>query len=288
MRQDPLAYFIDLYHEHGPIFNIRLVNRNITVIAGLEANQFLADVGDEVFSSEELFGGFAHEMQTDIFLVAMDGPPHKYLRKIMHHGYSRSALVPHMPKMMQIIREFSAGWGSGEDFAVFPSFQRLVTEQLGWVMAHRRTGEDFDHIRMFLRTMLFVRVLKFYPRFLLWNPAYLRAKSRVFRLAQEVLDFHRQNPPDENGRPPDAVDDILAACDENGQPFSEDMMRAAALGPFLLQLLCLPQPLRSTVITRFPATMGCPTPAIFTYHGSPRFLGSSFLARCPQPPRGAR
>src|SRR6266566_7949532 len=31
--------------------------------------------------------------------------------------------------------------------------------------------------------------------------------------------------------------------------------------PFLLQLHVHIQPLRSTVITRFPATMGCPTPA---------------------------
>src|SRR5438093_9781573 len=50
----------------------------------------------------------------------------------------------------------------------------------------------------------------------------------------------------------------------------------------LLQLLVHIQPLRSTVVTRFPATMGCPTPAIKKkYRGPPRFRGLSVLTRRP-------
>jgi hypothetical protein len=60
------------------------------------------------------------------------------------------------------------------------------------------------------------------------------------------------------------------------------------------------RPLRSTVITRFPATMGLsdsrqgPTAgylfpsAVFAPRGPPRFLCRSFHARCPLPPRRAR
>src|SRR6185295_1691586 len=47
----------------------------------------------------------------------------------------------------------------------------------------------------------------------------------------------------------------------------------------LLQLHAYIQPLRSTVITRFPATMGRPTPA--QNCGDPRFLDSSILTRRP-------
>src|SRR6266850_2731320 len=55
----------------------------------------------------------------------------------------------------------------------------------------------------------------------------------------------------------------------------------------LLQLHVHIQPLRSTVITRFPATMGCPTPAKNTC-GPPRFLDRSIPTRRLQPPRGVR
>src|SRR5262245_34125429 len=55
----------------------------------------------------------------------------------------------------------------------------------------------------------------------------------------------------------------------------------------LLQLHVHILPLRSTVVTRFPATMGCPTPAKKNC-GSPRFLDSSILTRHHQPPRRVR
>jgi cytochrome P450 len=151
----------------------------------------------------------------------------------MHRGYSRSALVPHLPKVIQIIRDFGAELSPDEPFTVFPSFQRLVTEQLGWVMANRPPGEDFYSIRLFLRTMLFVRVLKFYPRMMLWNPAYLRARSRVFRLAEAIVAFHQENPPTQDGRPANLIDDVLAASDENDQPYSDDMLRGSAIGPYV-------------------------------------------------------
>jgi hypothetical protein len=63
------------------------------------------------------------------------------------------------------------------------------------------------------------------------------------------------------------------------------------------------RPLRSTVVTRFPATMGLsdsrprPAPVMDSRRGfgvpsvgvgSPRFLDLSFPARCPQPPRKAQ
>jgi len=51
--------------------------------------------------------------------------------------------------------------------------------------------------------------------------------------------------------------------------------------PLLLQLLVYIQPLRSTVITRFPATMGCPTPATNYVAGIPG--SSTYLSLCAAP-----
>ena len=43
MARDPFGYLHRQYLEMGPIFRIRLVNRRFTVLAGLEANQLLAN-----------------------------------------------------------------------------------------------------------------------------------------------------------------------------------------------------------------------------------------------------
>ena len=87
MMNDPLSYLVSCYGQFGPIFRLRALNRNLTVMAGLEANQFLARAGDEHFGSEALFGGFAREMGTRVFLVALDGEEHRRLRKLMRRGY---------------------------------------------------------------------------------------------------------------------------------------------------------------------------------------------------------
>ena len=233
LRYDPLAYFIDLYHRYGSVFQIKVLNRNITVLAGLEANKFLAGAANEIFTSEALFGGFAQELETQIFLVAMDGVSHRHLRKLMRRGYARSAIVPHLPRMIGIVDDFCNRWQPGERVAVFPIMQRLVTEQLGWIIANRPPGEYFPDLRLFLNTILNVKVLRIYPGFMLRSPFYKRAKQRMFQLAGEVLAEHRANPPEKTGRHANLIDDLLSACDENENPYPEDFLRAAVLGPYI-------------------------------------------------------
>ena len=44
MGTDPGAFFVRCYREAGPIFRIRLFNKPYTVLAGPEANRFIARV----------------------------------------------------------------------------------------------------------------------------------------------------------------------------------------------------------------------------------------------------
>ena len=47
----PMEFFLDCYHRYGPIFHISAANQRYVVMAGLEANRFLAQDKDELFSS---------------------------------------------------------------------------------------------------------------------------------------------------------------------------------------------------------------------------------------------
>ena len=50
MGTDPGAFFVKCYREAGPIFRIRLFNKPYTVLAGPEANRFIAREGTPIYA----------------------------------------------------------------------------------------------------------------------------------------------------------------------------------------------------------------------------------------------
>ncbi len=225
----PIELFLDAYNELGPIYRVNAVNQSFVVMAGLEANRFLAQQGEEYFSSEPLFGEFAEQMGSPNFLVAMDGEPHRYMRKVMQRGYSKGGMAPHLDDFARITTERAHGWGVGSSLPVRDTLQRLVTEQLGRALTNHSSEEQFENIRIYLNTLLNVLTIKRWPRIMLRSPRYMRAKASVMDFSRQVLEEHRHYSGD---REPDLIDDLLAAVDWNGEPLAEDDLLAATIGPY--------------------------------------------------------
>ncbi|MCA9925913.1 MAG: cytochrome P450 [Anaerolineales bacterium] len=232
MFRDPLAYFVRLYHQYGPIFRIRLFNRDITVMAGIDANRFLNRDGNSILNSEMLFGSFGREFNTDIFLTAMDGPEHKHLRKQSRRGYSRSAMMPHLDQLIQIVDRYTDSLEAGDKIDVLSTLQFLVTQQLGVVIAGRTPENYFPDLQRFLNYNINVKVLRMWPELMMQMPAYKRSKARVIELGKEVLAAHRANPTSSEADAKDLIDDLLQAKDWHGEPYDEAMLLAATVGPY--------------------------------------------------------
>ncbi len=227
----PMEFFLDCYHKYGPVFHISAANQQYVIMAGLEANQFMAQDRDEFFSSEPLFGEFARQMGSANFLVAIDGAPHAHMRKVMQRGYSKSGMAPHLDCFAELTHERAQDWQVGSTIYARDQFQRLVTEQLGTALTNHSSKEHFEAIRTYLGTLLNVLVIKRQPRLMLALPAYQNARRKVMEFAQIVVDEHR-NPSPDSHHDPDLVDDLLAALDWNGKPLSEGDLLAATIGPF--------------------------------------------------------
>lgn len=230
MYNDPLHYLLRLYHTLGPIFRVQVPGRTYTVLAGLEANQFMTRGGDEYLGSGDLFGGFAAEMGTDFFLTSLDGEPHRQMRKLLRPGYSRDQVLPHLGSMVEITRRMASQWQPGQSLALLPAVQRIIVEQLGATVINHAPGEYFDDIWEFLNTMMYVKVMKIWPKSMLWRPAYRRARLRINEFARLVIQEHRENPPVNRQR--DVLDDVLAYRDANGLPVSEQGLIITAIGPY--------------------------------------------------------
>mgnify|MGYP000867406056 CR=1 FL=1 len=225
----PIEFFLESYHKYGPIFRITAANQKFVVLAGLEANRFMAQDKDEIFTSESLFGEFAAQMGSRNFLVAQDGAPHRHMRKVMQRGYSKSGIAPKLDDFVRLTTDFTHAWQPGTLIYARDQFQRLVTEQLGTGLTNHSSKEHFEAIRIYLGTLLNVLVIKRQPRLMLSLPKYKNAKKKVMEFAKLVLEEHRHNVIEHE---PDLVDDLLAAKDWNGDSLTEDDLLAATIGPF--------------------------------------------------------
>jgi hypothetical protein len=68
MGTDPAAFFMKCYREAGPIFRIRLFNKPYTVLAGPEANRFIAREGATHLRSKEFWQEFVDSLSAWDFL----------------------------------------------------------------------------------------------------------------------------------------------------------------------------------------------------------------------------
>jgi cytochrome P450 len=229
MADNPLRFFIRLYHEYGPIFRIRVLNRTYTVMGGLDANRFMISAND-TFSSKEILSAMGRELGTERLLLAMDGPAHLRRRKSQRRGYSRDSMVPQLPKIIDMATVTIKRWQPGQTVVLYKELQPLIVRQLGLILTQHDAEAYIDDIRAVMHANLFINVAQAMPVLLLKHPSYTRARARLMEFGREILEYHRTVPVEQ--RLPDLVDDLLAERDENGRALSDQEVIAETIGSF--------------------------------------------------------
>jgi cytochrome P450 len=160
MAEDILKFFVRIYHEYGPICRIRVLQDEYTVMSGPEANLFFSREGNDHFRSKEFWEGLDREMGADHSLISLDGAEHAELRQISKRGYGRSVLESRIPDAIAITQKHLDAWPIGESRPVLNAVQRIVTEQLGTIVAGTAPGDYMDDVMNFIRTLLLVYVTR--------------------------------------------------------------------------------------------------------------------------------
>ena len=94
------------YQLLGPMFRIRAAWRRYTVIGGPEAGEFMAQGLDKGhLSRERLFGSIAREFGPCDLVLKEIGPKHARLRSPLAVAYSRQVASPHVPAMVEAVRQ---------------------------------------------------------------------------------------------------------------------------------------------------------------------------------------
>ena len=230
MKNDPLQFLVQQYAQLGPVFRVKALHQTFNVLAGPDANLFMSRHGDQYLSSREPWTKFADEIDSDYFLAMLSGDDHAQMRKVIKKPYSRHVLLQRLPETITKTRELLSTWPTQKPITVFPTMQRLLAEQIGYLTLNEGPGEYFDDFVIFMRTLLNA-VLGQIPLFMLKMPSYRRAKARVLDLAQQMIDRHRQT--DSSKREPDLIDYLLEASMEHPKLLSHPELLIGAIGPYL-------------------------------------------------------
>ncbi|MBI1298949.1 cytochrome P450 [bacterium] len=234
LANDVAGYLTAQYKQLGPVFRVRALQREMVVLAGVEANLFYAQEGKNLFRSRDFWQEQDEEFGAKRSLISMDGEDHVRLRKVQRPGYARSALLENLPTAISIITQEIAGWPLSQPLPALYSIQRIVTEQLSVIAANHSAKEDLDTIITAVRTILATRVTKQHPGVLRRLPGFRKAKARFMEIGGEVIASH--SPSLREGKQPDLVDALLALHREDPDFLPASDMMTAVLGPFIAGL----------------------------------------------------
>jgi len=231
MLADPLQLMVSGYQRYGPIFRIRALHHEFTVLAGSEANQFLTGQGKDYLSVREVYESVARGMQSTNFILGHDGEKHRELRKVLRRPYSKTAVAPSIPTIIQRTQDVAQAWKNDERVLIVPMMKRLITTQLGVVLLHYDPKDYFQDLQKFFTVTAEISTTHQLPMFTLKLPAFRHTQARIFQLVDEVIAAHKARPQTPENRT--LIDDVLEAMDENGAPYPPDFLRAAIIGTFI-------------------------------------------------------
>ncbi len=231
---DLRAFFTDQYLKHGPVYEVRVFGRNIVVMAGQEANQFMMREGKSHLRTRETWAGFSSELGAANIVTGLDGAEHRRLRGAMRDGYSRQFILEHVPETVAVVERELAQLPPGRPVPAFYAMQRIMTEQVS-LLASRTSSLDYvDDVIDFINAMEMVHLSRRLPKFMMRMPRVKRARRRLELRFEQVLAAHE--PEARAGADRNLVDDLLELHRSAPDFLPDTDLFINVMGPFIVGL----------------------------------------------------
>jgi len=226
-----LRWYLRQHRALGPIFEADVAGRRTVVLAGTEANVFMARAGGSVLGHHVFWQDFDREPAAE--RVVRAGEANRWRRSALAPGYSRGRIRSRLHELVAMTGRAMREWEPGRRVPFYAWTQRLVAEQLGEMLTHHGPGERFPDLVTFMHANM-AMLTGARPPSTLRSPEYVAARDGVFALARSVVEDHRG--PRSPGREPDLVDDVIAAAAGRGRALTDEQLAHVVLGPFLAGL----------------------------------------------------
>ena len=232
MTGDLHAFLLGLHRRYGPVCRIRIPWRQVVVMSGREANEWVLKSARTHLRSGRQFADFCNAMEADRAIISMDGHDHIRLRRTAQAGYSQAVIERRIDEVMEINRRTLASWPVGKPLPTFSTMQRLVAQQVGILATGHSPREYLSDLKYYFDSLIFT-VRRDRPRFM-YAHRFRRVRPRIRRLYEEVLELHK--PELREGCAPDLIDEFLELHREDPQFLSEADLMCAVIGPYIAAL----------------------------------------------------
>jgi cytochrome P450 len=238
MAKDPGRFFYECYRKYGPVFRLKVMNNTYTVLAGVEAANFMGTrEGRDSLRSKEFWQGLVNEWGAKRTLTGEDGETHQKLRTVMRHGYSRESVRGRYPELVAITdKVIERDWPVGKMAPVLQNMQYIVTEQLGAMLTGTSPREYVADIRTTILYILNILVTRQRPKFMLKDPRYKHAKERVSELGRRMIAEYEATRDQRDPARRNLVDDIMEAHEKDPDLIPASDLILSLTGPFVAGL----------------------------------------------------
>ena len=229
---DPLPFMLRAGRQVGPVYRIRMAGKESVVVCGDLAWE-LASRRDTPMLSGPAMVDFAHTLDTDQLVIALDGEPHARLRRMLGNSHARASIEAEVPTLVRLTDELVDTLRVGDVIDPMRPLKQVVTRMLGLSMAGVDSADIFDDLMVYFRFATNVTLIGIWPRLALRHPRYLRAKESLLAFTRRAIASRPEFVPEEQRN---VIDDLRAARDEAGNPLPEHMFNAAVVGTFIAGL----------------------------------------------------
>ena len=206
LSRDLFGFLVKQYREHGPIFRLKLFNQDLYVLAGPQANEFVARYGNLCLTSHFIWNGYNNELGITRSVVSMDGPEHVRMRRALAYGYSRVIYEKQISKIIDILRDQINSWQVGTTLPGYQTLQKIIIEQIGQISTGYSPDGYYDDLAHFLDDIMTTTVIRTRPMFL-YRRRLNKVGKRIEELCDKVLNAHLEQSGPERER--SLISDIL-------------------------------------------------------------------------------
>ncbi len=235
LSRDLFGFLIKQYHEHGPIFRLKLFNQYLYVLAGPQANEFVARYGNLCLSSYFTWRGYNNELGTTRSVVSMDGPEHLHMRRALAYGYSRTIYEKQISKAIDILRDEINSWQVGATLPGYKTLQRTIIEQIGQISASYSPDGYYEDLVHFLDDIMITTVVRARPMFL-YRRRLNKVGKRIEELCTKVLNAHLEQNEGGTDQERSLISDMLEIHRQDPLFLPASDLKALVLSPFLAGL----------------------------------------------------
>lgn len=216
--RDPYGMFIRGYRSLGPVFLVRFMSRRMVVLSGAEGLRFLSKQGRELLCSKPVWDDFVGLFGGERALVNADGDFHAELRKRLRPSMSRSTLEKRVPEVREVVERCLRRW-DGQTVDVERFTRDLVFHQLAALMDMAGVDPDeyYEDLLRVMHTSIEVTAARRWPRVLLWDPRFRRAKRRITKMGIDLFRTVGESNPE------DGLFPILRRCVKDGLLREQDI-----------------------------------------------------------------